>query len=125
MTAALRILMVEDDPDDALLARMLLERAGITPALTVVNTLKDLDRALAEPGWDVVVADMALPGFNGRDVLDRCRERQPRIPVIAVSGLSNDPRGPGMLEAGAAGFVAKKRYAELGAAIGRVIDRVA
>ena len=49
----------------------------------------------------------------------------PRVPVVAVSGLHKDPRGPRMLEAGAAGFVSKERYAELGAAIGRVIERVA
>lgn len=125
MAAALRVLMVEDDPDDALLARLLMERSGFTPALTVVTTMADLDRALEVGSWDVIVADMALRGFNGRDVLDRCRDRLPRVPVVAVSGLHKDPRGPQMLEAGAAGFVSKERYAELGAAIGRVMERVA
>jgi len=125
MDAALRILMVEDDPDDAILARLLMERSGFTPALTVVTTLDALDRALDAQGWDVIVADMALPGFNGRDVLDHCRKRVPRVPVVAVSGLHRDPRGPQMLEAGATGFVSKEQYAELGEAIGRVIERVA
>ena len=116
----LRVLLVEDNPDDAYLLCRSLERAGCRCAVRVVSSLPELDVALEHDEWDLVIADMALPGFNGHDVLVHARRGRPQVPVIALSGLKRDPRGPEMIAAGAAEFVCKDRLADLAGAVARV-----
>ena len=120
----LRVLLVEDNPDDAHLICHRLEREGFTSDVRVVSALPDLDVALADQDWDLVLSDMALPGFNGYDVLMHAKHGQPLLPVIALSGLRRDPRGPQMLAAGATAFVSKDDLAELPAAVSRAAARL-
>jgi len=116
----IRVLLVEDNPDDAVLICRSLERAGCRCAARVVGTLAEFDVALTLETWDLVIADMALPGFNGHDVLQHARKARPALPVIALSGLSRDPRGPEMLAAGATEFVQKSHLAGLADAVHRI-----
>jgi CheY-like chemotaxis protein len=80
------ILLAEDDPDQAFLARRLLERHGF-----VVVTALDGEQALTLA--DVVhphaiVLDLVMPGLDGFGVLKAMRERGGRHPpVVAVSSL--------------------------------------
>ena len=115
----LRVLLVEDNPDDAYMICRQLERGGCPSAVRVVSNLPEFDVALANEAWDFVLADMALPGFNGHDVLVHARRGQPGVPVIALSGLRRDPRGPEMIAAGAAAFVSKDDLAQLPASVTR------
>ena len=119
----LRVLLVEDSADDAHLICRSLERAGCRCAVRLVGTLPEFDVALNLEPWDMVIADMALPGFNGHDVLQRAHKARPGLPVIALSGLKRDPRGSGMLAAGAAAFVSKDHLAGLAEAVRRVAVR--
>ncbi|MSQ55908.1 MAG: response regulator, partial [Betaproteobacteria bacterium] len=116
----LRILLVEDSPDDAYLICRSLERGGCRCAVRQTANLAELNVALSHESWDLVIADMALPGFNGHDVLRHARQSDPELPVIALSGLKKDPRGPEMLAAGASEFVGKDRLADLSAAVQRL-----
>lgn len=116
----LRVLLVEDNADDARLICRSLERAGCRCAVRLVGSLPEFDVALTLEAWDMVIADMALPGFNGHDVLRHAHKARPGLPVIALSGLKRDPRGPEMLAAGAAEFVSKDHLAGLAEAVRRV-----
>lgn len=118
----LRVLLVEDNADDAYLICRSLERADCRCAVRLVGTLPEFDVALAHETWDLVIADMALPGFNGHDVLRHARKAHPGLPVIALSGLKRDPRGAEMLAAGATEFVSKDRLADLAGAVRRIGD---
>lgn len=120
----LRVLLVEDNPDDAHLICHRLSRSGCASDVHVVSALPELDVALASEAWDLVLSDMALPGFNGYDVLVHAKHGQPLLPVIALSGLRRDPRGPQMLAAGAAAFVSKDDLAALPAAVSRAASRL-
>ena len=62
----LRVLLVEDDEDDAHLLTRYFERAGYRPSIRRVETADEMRRALddAGAGWDVVLADFNLPGFK-------------------------------------------------------------
>jgi PAS domain S-box-containing protein len=111
------VLLVDDDEAVRGLARAALERAGfaVTEAAAGDEAWR-LARALPTPPG-VLVADVVLPGLNGRKLAARLRAERPGLPVVFVSGY---PQPPGELPPGVA-FVAKPfRPRELLAAVGRV-----
>ena len=57
----LRVLLVEDDPNDAELVVLELQRGGYEPAMRRVQTAAEMRRALGEEGWDVIVSDYSMP----------------------------------------------------------------
>ncbi len=61
----LRLLLIEDNPDDADLLLIRLADEGHDLDARRVETLDDLDRALAEGPWAAVICDYSLPGFEG------------------------------------------------------------
>ena len=63
---SLKVLLVEDNRDDAELLERHLRRNGFAPVLTTVETADALKAALtAEPQPDIVLADYNLPNFSG------------------------------------------------------------
>ncbi|MDP9475362.1 MAG: hypothetical protein M3R38_06675 [Actinomycetota bacterium] len=58
MSRPLRVLMVEDSPDDALLVLRELRRGGFDPEYERVETAEDLRVALSEGRrWDLIISD--------------------------------------------------------------------
>jgi len=82
----LRLLLVEDSEDDALLTVRLLERAGYEVTFERVDTADALNRALDRQDWDMVVADYSMPTFSGTAALSLVRKRGLDVPFILVSG---------------------------------------
>ena len=88
-----RILLVEDSPDDVLLARKALRKARVANELHVApdgsQALLHL-RAGLEPGGpctDLVLLDLNLPGMDGREVLEEIKSDRDlrRIPVVVLT----------------------------------------
>jgi DNA-binding NarL/FixJ family response regulator len=71
-----------------------------------------LEEALAhvrqEP-WDVVLLDINLSGRNGLDVLKELHQTNPKLPVLVLSGYSEDEYALRAIRAGAAGYLSKDR----------------
>jgi CheY-like chemotaxis protein len=88
--AALRVLVVEDDPDGAEIMRLLLRLYGHR-----VEVAEDGPAALAAArrfGPDVVLLDIGLPGMDGYEVARRLRdvpEGKPPL-LVAVTGYGGD-----------------------------------
>jgi len=74
----LRILLVEDAPDDAELILRELRRGGGACACQRVQSRADLERALRQFAPDIVLADHGLPQFNAFEALQLVRREQPR-----------------------------------------------
>jgi len=127
MATPLRVLIVEDSEDDALLVERALRAAGFAPRLERVETEADMRAALARERWDVVVSDNALPTFSAAAALAVMREggRLEETPFIIVSGTMPDERAVDALRAGAGDFVSKQRLARLGPAVARELRDVA
>jgi two-component system, NtrC family, response regulator HydG len=85
----LRILVIDDDPDSVLLMADVLGRRGgmvVISVLTPEDALTELSaRAGREPGCDVVVTDVEMPGMNGLELLGRLRENFPDLPVVVIT----------------------------------------
>src|SRR3989441_9929743 len=82
MHAPLRVLIVEDSEDDALLLVRELRRGGFEPAFERVDTPDALRAALARQEWDILFADYSMPHFSGTAALALVRRRALDLPFI-------------------------------------------
>lgn len=128
MTRTLRVLLVEDRPDDAELIVAELVRAGFAVQAQRVDTDEELAAALAPDsgtgtgtgagsGPGLIVCDYSLPGMDPIDVLQRCRSSLPDVPVIVTSGVMDEQTCVQALRHGAVDFLLKDRLARLGPAV--------
>jgi DNA-binding NarL/FixJ family response regulator len=103
----IRVLVVDDH---------VLVRAGIRSLLEALHDvavvaeagdgLSALD-AIARESPDVVVADVAMPGLNGIELIERLAVEQPGIRVLLVSAHASEEYVLRALRAGGAGYVLK------------------
>ena len=114
----LRVLMVEDSADDALLIELELRRGGYQAEVRRVESEGELREALAER-WDVVVSDYVLPLLDGLGALRIVHHVDPDLPVVLVSGTIGEDRAVEALKAGAGDFVTKQNLSRLVTAIER------
>ena len=98
-----RILMLEDDPLDAELEHDALVEGSISCEIERVQTRQDFVAALQEGGFDLILADYSLPGFNGLAALEMAREVRPVVPFIIISGTLGEEAAIETLKRGATG----------------------
>jgi two-component system, NarL family, sensor histidine kinase UhpB len=120
--ASLRILMLEDIPEEAEIVQRELRKSGLTFEARQVQTRREFAEALENFAPDLILADSKLPAFDGRSALDLANQRSPRIPVIIVTGELGDEAAVELLLAGASDYVLKDRLARLGSAVRRVLQ---
>ncbi|OGK87981.1 MAG: hypothetical protein A2X52_13690 [Candidatus Rokubacteria bacterium GWC2_70_16] len=117
---ALRVLILEDSPADAELMVEELRRHGFEPDWARVDTEAGYVARLGE-GWDVILADYYLPGFDGMAALVLMRNRGLDIPFILVSGSLGEETAVKCLQSGAADYLSKDRLGRLGPAVERAL----
>jgi len=121
MPSRLRILHLEDNPDDAALVRAAMKADQINCDVEFVSTRESFLAALERPGIDLILSDYALPGFNGLAALKLANERLPGVPFILVSGTLGEDAAIDSLRGGATDYVLKGRLARLGPAARRAV----
>ena len=119
MNTPLRVLIVEDSDDDALLLVRELSRSGYDPTWIRVQNPQALQSALGSTEWDVIISDFSMPGFTGIDALRLVRSRDRETPFIFVSGTIGEDVAVDAMRAGAQDYVSKGNLKRLGPAIGR------
>ena len=116
----LRVLLVEDNPDDAFLLERHLRRNGFSPDITRVETAEEMSAALrVRPSPNVVLADYNLPNFSGPAALQLLRETAFDIPFIMLSGAVSEEMAVDSMRAGAHDYVTKQNLARLVPALER------
>ncbi len=115
----LRVLVVEDSEDDALLLDRELRRSGYSPRSLRVQTAERLQAALQEHTWDVVVTDHNLPGFSSEAALDIVKNSGLDLPVIIVSGSIGEDIAVAAMKMGAHDYIMKDNLTRLVPAIER------
>jgi two-component system cell cycle sensor histidine kinase/response regulator CckA len=124
MKSPLRILHLEDDPNDVALVQSALEAEGISCTATCVQNRADFVAALERGGIDLVLSDFSLPSFNGFSAIATVRARWPDLPVILVSGSLGEELAVDSLKNGATDYVLKDRLFRLAPAVRRAIQEV-
>jgi PAS domain S-box-containing protein len=119
---SLRVLLVEDNDDDAALILRAIGHAGFVVTSLRVQSPADYQAALASESWDLVVSDYSLPHFNAMGALRGLRACHLDLAFIVVSGTIDEESAVTILKAGAHDFVTKQNLARLGPAIRRELQ---
>jgi PAS domain S-box-containing protein len=122
----LRVLLVEDNADDAFLLERHLRRSGYTPQITRVETADAMSAAMEQmeqlsTGWDIILADYTLPTFSAPEALRLLKSTHHDIPFIMMSGAISEETAVAAMRAGAHDYVSKQNLARLVPAIEREI----
>jgi len=117
-----RVLLVDDEAVVREVGRRILARIGFE-----VVTAEDGEVAVAtfrrEAGrFDLLLVDLTMPGLGGREVVSVLRDSGATVPILLVSGHSDEGEVERSIECGANGFLAKPyTVAELSAEVSRVL----
>ncbi len=104
----IRILLIEDNPGDARLIRELLTAAeGASFDLEHVDRLSTGLTRLARGDIDVILLDLSLPDSHGLDGLNKICEQTPKVPVVVLSGLSDQAVALNAVQEGAQDYLVK------------------
>ncbi|MFA6189213.1 MAG: PAS domain S-box protein [Sulfuricurvum sp.] len=120
----LRVLVIEDSPDDTLLLERELKQGEWEITILRVDTSEKMQEVLSSNTWDVIISDYMIPGFGGMEALKLFNSFNLYIPFILISGKITEEMAVVALQEGAQDFVLKQNFARLLPAIRRGIDHV-
>lgn len=112
MEQTVRILLIEDDPDYALLMSSYVNAAcgaSVRYVLVGAETLADGLARLREEDFDVALLDLMLPDSKGMDTLRRVRAAAPGVPLVVLTNLDQEDIGREAIANGAQDFLSKSR----------------
>ncbi|MEN9224743.1 MAG: ATP-binding protein [Thermostichus sp. HHBFW_bins_43] len=114
----LRVLLVEDSEDDALLTVRELRRGGYQVSYRRVEDAPSMQAALQEP-WDLVLADYTLPQFSALAALALLQSLRLDLPFIVISGTIGEEQAVAAMKMGAHDYLMKGKLARLVPAVER------
>ena len=120
----LRVLLVEDSENDAMLLLRELRRGGYKPLPQRVYTPEDMEKALRaadarDERFQVVISDYYMPRFSAPHALRLLRELGYDVPFIVVSGKIGEDAAVEIMKAGANDYLTKENMSRLCPAIER------
>jgi len=115
----LRVLVVEDSENDALLTILALKKGGYDPVYERVEDAGAMRKALLEKSWDVILCDYQMPQFNGPAAIAILKETGIDIPLIIVSGAIGEETAVECMRLGACDYIMKSNLPRLASAIER------
>lgn len=106
-----RVLLVEDDPSDANLARQALRAsAGSSFDVVWVETLADAIRTLRQEGFDALLLDLSLPDSMGLATVHAIRQAGLELPLVVLTGHDDTTFAMQVIEAGAQDYLIKGKF---------------
>ncbi len=122
MPQVLKILMAEDNPNDAELVLRELRRAGFEPIWYRVDTEAEYVQRLDE-NLDVILSDYEMPQFSGLRALELLKTSGLDIPFIIISGTIGEDTAVSAMKQGATDYLLKDRLARLAPAVTNALDQ--
>ncbi len=119
MGKLLRVLIIEDSEDDALLLIRHLKKGGYNPEYELVETASAMKKALKEKEWDFILCDYKMPRFNAPSAIGIIKEANIDIPIIIVSGTIGEDTAVECMRLGAHDYIMKANFSRLCPAIAR------
>ncbi|HWW00540.1 MAG TPA: PAS domain S-box protein [Candidatus Acidoferrum sp.] len=113
MRDSLRVLIVEDSPEDAFLMVHELSGGGFEVVSERVASAAAMQAALESQTWDLIISDYYIPGFGGAAALALYQQKDLDIPFIMVSGVVGEDLAVEMVKAGAHNYVMKHQLGRL------------
>ncbi len=119
MGTQLRVLIVEDSEDDALLVVHELRCGCYDPVFERVDTAEAMSEALEKKTWDVIISDYVMPHFGGFEALRVLQRGGLDLPFIIISGKIGEDIAVDAMRAGAHDYIIKGNLTRLVPAIER------
>ena len=122
---SLKFLILEDSILDAELITALLAESEIECESIQVKTRSEFQVALERGGFDLILSDYSLPGFDGISALVMARQLCPDVPFIFVTATMGEEVAIETLKGGATDYVLKQRLERLIPAVERSLREAA
>ena len=122
MIKPLKVLIVEDNEDDAALLVRALKNGGFEPIHTRVDNPEDLRAALSGSSWEIIICDHAMPQLDSFAALAIVKEMGLDLPFIVVSGVIGEEVAVATMRAGAHDYLMKDKLLRLVPAIERELQ---
>lgn len=122
MLHPIRILHLEDDPQDGELIAVTLRNEGVVCEISQATTEEAYRRGLEAGGLDLILSDYCLPAFDGLAALRLAREHAPLVPFVFLSGFIGEEAALDSLKQGATDYVFKHNLARLAPVVRRALQ---
>ncbi|RYG45390.1 MAG: response regulator, partial [Chitinophagaceae bacterium] len=113
----------EANPDDAMLIQTLLRRSGMKFESVTASDEEEFLSAVKHDGYDVVLADNALPQYSSIEALKLIRTTNPSVAFILVTGTVSEEFAVSIIQQGADDYILKTNLTRLPAAIKNAIEK--
>lgn len=123
MEETIKVLFAEDEALDFELAKKIIQADGILIETVLVENAKDFERELNAFRPNLVIADYAMPQFNGMEALKLARAYDPIIPLIIFTGSKNEEIAVSCMRNGANDYIIKENMKRLPLAIREIMAR--
>ncbi|WP_089719157.1 hybrid sensor histidine kinase/response regulator [Candidatus Entotheonella palauensis] len=119
MRKPLKVIIVDDNEDDAILLVRALRRGGFEPAYRCIDNATALRQTLIEAPWELVICDHVMPQFDSLTALKIVEEAGLDLPFIVVSGTMGEELAVTTMKAGAHDYIMKDNLLRLVPAVER------
>lgn len=104
----MRVLLVEDDNDDAVFLKTCLRRQDAKAVeLVRADTMATAISTLRDSQFDVILLDLNLPDSTGQDSVHRIQSADPSVPIVVLSGEANEDFAIEILNRGVQDYLVK------------------
>lgn len=107
---SIKILLIEDDSDDAFLFGEMLEKAkekNVSYALTTTESLSEAFELLTKQEFNLIITDLGLPDSQGIETLISLKKQVPEIPIVVLTNLNEETAGAEAVQSGAQDYLVK------------------
>jgi PAS domain S-box-containing protein len=119
MKPILRILLIEDSENDAVLVLHQMKKSSYDIEHERVETAEGMRTALKEKPWDLILSDYQMPHFNGLEALNILKDSGMDIPLIVISGAIGEDVAVETMRNGAQDYIMKNNLQRLLPAVER------
>ncbi len=121
MSSEIKILVLEDNPNDADLLIRELKTSGLRFFSEIVKTREEFENAFQNFNPDIILSDYSLPAFDGASAFQIKQKINPHIPFIIVSGIIGDENAVKLIKDGVTDYASKNKLFTLSQKISRAL----
>ncbi len=122
MIQDLKLLLIEDNDDDALLLERILKKDGFNLEIKRIQSEEEMLQAISEETFDIVISDYSLPKFSGPRAFEIFKTKKIDIPFILLSGNVGEDIAVSMMKAGVHDYIMKENLKRIIPAIKRELE---
>jgi DNA-binding NtrC family response regulator len=101
-----KLLIVDDEPDMLKLLSMIIKEKTPYEAVTTNNPLEALE-LVKQGGFDLIIADLKMPGLDGMELLEAVKRVDEGIPVIIITAYGTVESAMEIMQKGGFDFITK------------------